>query len=111
LVIFMITTPLLTQGVKVDLPQAQSETLPQDQKPPLVISVDAQGALYLDSGSEPLTENELLIRIAAELKRRPERAVMVRGDAGVEYGAVVRAMALLQQAGVNKVGLITQQIT
>jgi len=110
LVIFMVTTPLLTQGVKVDLPKAQAETMPQDQKPPLLISVDAKGALYLDSSPDSLNESELLIRVAAELQRAPERTVLVRGDAGVEYGAVVRAMALLQQAGVNKVGLVTQHI-
>ena len=110
LVIFMATTPMLTQGVKVELPAAQAEALPQDPKPPLVVSVDADGAFYLDSEAAAVTENILLMRVAAELKLAPERAVMVRGDAGVAYGAVVKAMALLQQAGVNKVGLITQQL-
>jgi biopolymer transport protein TolR len=110
LVIFMVTTPLLTQGVKVDLPQGQAEPLPQEQKPPLVISVDAQGAMYLDSVKQPLNEHELLTRVAAELKLAPERSVAVRGHAGVEYGAVVHAMVLLQKAGVSKVGLITQNL-
>ena len=111
LVIFMITAPLLTQGVKVDLPEASAEPLSPDQQEPLIVSVDASGNLYLNIGDEPNTpvdEDALLQRVSAVLRRRQDRTVLVRGDHAVDYGAVVAAMVLLQQAGVPHVGLVTE---
>lgn len=108
LVIFMITTPLLTQGVQVDLPQAKAEPLPHDEKPPVVVSVDASGQLFLDSDKTALQANDLAVKVNALLKLDPKRAVLVKGDKSVEYGRVLSAMALLKQAGVPKVGLMTQ---
>ena len=111
LVIFMITAPLLTQGVKVDLPEASAEALSPDQQEPLIVSVDASGNLYLNIGDEPNTpvdEDTLLQRVSAVLRRRQDRTVLVRGDHAVDYGAVVAAMVLLQQAGVPHVGLVTE---
>ncbi len=111
LVIFMITAPLLTQGVKVDLPEASAETLSPDQHEPLVVSVDAEGNLYLNIGDEPNTpvdEETLVQRVSAVLRRRQDRTVLVRGDRSVDYGSVIAAMVLLQQAGVPHVGLVTE---
>ncbi len=111
LVIFMITAPLLTQGVKVDLPEASAETLSPDQQEPLIVSVDAEGNLYLNIGDEPNTpvdEETLVQRVSTVLRRRQDRTVLVRGDRAVDYGAVIAAIELLQQAGVPHVGLVTE---
>ncbi|MBP9763921.1 MAG: protein TolR [Gammaproteobacteria bacterium] len=108
LVIFMVTAPLLTQGVQVDLPQAKAEPLPQDQKPPLVVSVDASGHLFLDQSKESIQPEDLAVKIAASIQVDPTRAVLVRGDKNVDYGKVMNAMVLLKRAGVSKVGLMTE---
>ena len=111
LVIFMITAPLLTQGVKVDLPEADSAPLQSDQQEPLIVTVDASGNLYLNIGDTPETsidEDALMQKVSAVLRRRQDRTVLVRGDHAVDYGAVVAAMVLLQQAGVPHVGLVTE---
>jgi len=110
LIIFMITAPLLTQGIKVDLPKAAAEPLDARQNEPLVLSIDAQGQLYLNVGATPkqaISEQTLLVRATAALRRAPERAVLVNGDQAVNYGRVVQAMVLLQQAGARKVGFQT----
>jgi biopolymer transport protein TolR len=111
LVIFMITAPLLTPGVQVDLPEADAEPLSPDQKEPLIVTVDADGKLYLNIGDapdQPVDEATLLQRVSAVLRRRQDKTVLVRGDHAVQYGAVVAAMVLLQQAGVPNVGLVTE---
>jgi biopolymer transport protein TolR len=111
LIIFMITAPLLTQGIKVDLPKAGAEPLPaQSDQPPLVLSIDAHGQLYLNVGStprQPIDDQTALVRASAALRRAPERAVLVNGDQAVNYGRVVQAMVILQQAGARKVGFQT----
>jgi biopolymer transport protein TolR len=111
LVIFMITAPLLTQGVKVDLPKAAAQPIEDPDKEPLVVSVDASGNLYLNVGEAPDTPvaaEGLVQTVAAVLRRQPQTSVLVRGDHAVEYGSVVSAMVLLQQAGVPNVGLVTE---
>jgi biopolymer transport protein TolR len=111
LVIFMVTAPLLTQGVKVDLPEASAEPMPPEDQEPLVVSVDAAGSLYLniaDDPSQAITGDDLKQRVAAVLRRSPKRSVLVRGDQTANYGRVVAAMVLLQQAGVPDVGLVTE---
>lgn len=111
LVIFMITAPLLNQGVDVDLPQADAEPMNEQQQDPLVLTVDAQGRYFLNIGGDPeqpIDADTLVLRTAAVLRQRPKTAVLVRGDAHVDYGDVVAAMALLQQAGAAKVGLVTE---
>lgn len=111
LVIFMITAPLLTQGVKVDLPEADSVPLQADQQEPLIVTVAANGDLYLNIGSTPETpvDDEALIKkVSAVLRRRQDKTVLVRGDHSVDYGTVVAAMVLLQRAGVPHVGLVTE---
>ena len=111
LIIFMITAPLLTQGVKVDLPQASSQPIDQQSKEPLVLTVDAKGRYYLDVGGkekEPVSEQDVVKRVSAVLRRQPELPVLVRGDQSANYGQVVYAMTLLQEAGAPSVGLLTQ---
>lgn len=113
LIIFMITAPLLTQGVNVDLPQAVANPVeaPENTEP-LIISVDAEGNYYSSVGEnpdEPVEASVLAARVVAILNRNPQVPVMVKGDASVNYGQVVGLMALLQQAGVPNVGLITKQ--
>lgn len=113
LIIFMITAPLLTQGVNVDLPQADANTVeaPENTEP-LIISVDAEGNYYSSVGEnpdEPVEATVLAARVVAILNRNPQVPVMVKGDASANYGQVVGLMALLQQAGVPNVGLITKQ--
>ncbi|MCW8905822.1 MAG: protein TolR [Sedimenticola sp.] len=111
LVIFMITAPLLTQGVKVDLPQADSEPLPQEQDEPVVVSVNRAGELFIDVGegkNDPVDPQTLITRIAAVLTYKPKTPIMVRGDRNVDYGRVVETMVLIQRAGAPNVGLITE---
>ncbi|MFZ9872174.1 MAG: protein TolR [Steroidobacteraceae bacterium] len=114
LIIFMVTAPLLTQGIKVDLPQAEAEAIdPEDFKntPPIVVSIDAQGRLFLNQGespSEALDDVMLESRVAALLRRTPGVPVFVKGDRAVPYGRVVEAMVLLQRAGAAKVGFLTE---
>ncbi|TNF35410.1 MAG: protein TolR [Gammaproteobacteria bacterium] len=112
LIIFMITAPLLQQGVEIDLPQASAKPLSPDQHEPVVVSVDKAGKFYLDIGDEPSKpiEAQLLVnRVAAVRQLKPEIPVLVRGDRDVGYGSVVDVMVLLQKAGIEKVGLMTEQ--
>lgn len=111
LVIFMITAPLLTQGVKVDLPQADSEPLPTEADDPVVVSVNSQGEMFIDVGEgkdDPVDADTLITRIAAVIAYKPKTPIMVKGDRNVDYGRVVEAMVLIKRAGVANVGLITE---
>lgn len=111
LIIFMVTAPIVTQGVKVDLPQGQAETLPADSKPPVVASIDANGDYYLDVGSsstkEVLDLEEVATRVAAIILLEPERPVVVKADRHIPYEKVIQLMVSLQKAGVPSVGLMT----
>lgn len=106
LVIFMITAPLLTQGVQVDLPQAAARAVEARDRETLVVTVDREGRYYLDD--RRIAPDELEKKAAAILKLRPQTPVLIRGDRGANYGAVVQAMTLLQAAGAPSVGLITE---
>ncbi|MCC5015991.1 MULTISPECIES: protein TolR [Legionella] len=114
LVIFMITAPMLTQGVTVDLPKAASEALKPSEREPIIVSVNQQGDYFLNIHStpeSPIEPQALMVRVAAELElaRQSNQAlnVLVKGDQGVAYGKVVGAMSLLKQAGAAQVGLLT----
>lgn len=115
LVIFMITTPLLTQGVKVELPKTKSSAMTDAQKEPLIVSVDKEGNFFLniaEKPNQPLNAQALSHLVSVQLggaaAQAEQRKVLVRGDTNVNYGKVVEAMVLLQQAGAKSVGLITQ---
>ncbi len=113
LIIFMITAPLLTQGVQVELPDA--DALPIDpellrDREPLVLSVDRDGRYYLNVGADedaPIDEAEIARRAGAVLARDAAIPVLVKADERVPYGSVVRGMVLLQQAGAKKIGFLT----
>src|SRR3954470_168296 len=114
LIIFMITAPLLTEGVKVQLPKAGARPIPpemmKDTKP-IILSIDDQARLFLNYNKpedEPLTPERVEAQAAAVLRRAPETVVLVRGDYRVAYGEVVRAMTILQRAGADKVGFVTE---
>lgn len=111
LVIFMVTAPLLNQGVKIDLPQATANPIPPEAKQPLIITVDSEGLYYLnqsDQPEQPLSADSLRQQVSALLVRTPDVPVMVRGDTAVPYGQVVRAMTVLQSAGAPSIGLMTE---
>lgn len=112
LVIFMITAPLLTQGVKVDLPKTEAKALSERQKEPLIVTVDAAGNFYLnlaEKPNQPITARILSHLVTDQLKQGSEaRPVLVRGDKQVNYGKVVEAMVLLKEAGAKSVGLVTE---
>lgn len=110
LVIFMITAPLLTTGVEVDLPQAAAEPIDNEAQEPVIVTVNKEGDYYLnvgDSPEKPIDDEAMITLTAAVLKHKPGTPVMIRGDGRVEYSKVVYAMTLLQQAGAPSVGLIT----
>ncbi|MCW8854796.1 MAG: protein TolR [Gammaproteobacteria bacterium] len=112
LIIFMITAPLIQQGVEIDLPQASANPLPPDQDEPVVVSVDKKGDFYLDIGDQPdkpIDAQLLVNRVAAVRQLKPNVPVLVRGDRNVGYGSIIDAMVLLQKAGIEKVGLMTDQ--
>lgn len=111
LVIFMATAPLLMQGVEVDLPKADASPVSDSDAEPLIVSIDAQARLYLNLGAsddQALSMETVKQRVATVLKRNPEKAVMVWGDAAVPYGEVVVLMSELQEAGAPSVGLVTE---
>src|SRR5262245_21692585 len=113
LIIFMVTAPLLAQGIKVDLPKAGAEPLPPEAQEPLVLSMDKGGKLYLNVGGSPnapLDEDTVSARVAAALRRAPERAVLVKADETLPYGRVVAAMVILQRSGAKKVGFVTDAL-
>ncbi|CUA83719.1 protein TolR [Pseudidiomarina woesei] len=110
LIIFMVTAPLITQGVKVDLPKASAEPLDPESEPPIVASVDRDGNYFLSTANDPnaaIGVVDLAVMVQAELQVSPNRPVVVKGDGAVQYNQVVQLMVLLQKAGVPQVGLMT----
>jgi len=118
LVIFMMTTPIIEQGVEVDLPQADANMVDYAEQLPTVITIDKQGNYYINSlrdvASADLEDGEKVSisvavgQVIARLGTYPDMKVFVRGDKDVAYGSVVQLMALLQQNGVEKVGIVTE---
>ncbi len=114
LVIFMITAPILTQGVTVDLPKAASESIKTADREPIIVSVNREGQYFLNISSNPgapMEAQAIMVQVAAELElaRQGKQAlnVLVKGDQGVPYGKVITAMSVLKQAGAEQVGLLT----
>jgi biopolymer transport protein TolR len=110
LIIFMVTAPMLSQGIKVDLPKAAAEPIEPDDLEPLLLSIDREGSMYLNLGDpkRPLEAGRLLEVAGAALRREPRRPVLVKADRAVPYGRVVEGMVLLQRAGAEKVGFVTE---
>ena len=111
LIVFMVAAPMLMQGVKVDLPQAPSNPL-EDKDEPILVSIKADGTLYMDLGADAKQQRQPLDKIVDTvgkvLKLKPKTPVLIWGDAGVDYGEVVKLMSALQQAGASGVGLVTE---
>jgi biopolymer transport protein TolR len=111
LIIFMVTAPMVSQGVKVDLPQGTAEPLPQDSKPPVVVSIDADGDYFVNLGngdnSEPMDLERITTEVGSIITIEPERPVVVKGDRSIPYEKVIQLMISLQSAGVPSVGLMT----
>jgi biopolymer transport protein TolR len=110
LVIFMVTAPLLMQGVKVELPEAASDPVEHQDPEPLIVSIRANGDLSLNLGQDPeqvLSLATIRERVAVVMRRNPDKPVMVWGDRNVPYGEVVVLMSALQEAGAPHVGLVT----
>lgn len=105
LVIFMVTAPMLTTGIGVDLPRAAAQRLTPPE-PPLELGLTRDGQLFL--GKEQVAEPELEPRLAALRAESPDRALHLRADRGIEYGEVLRVMALVQRAGITRVALVSQ---
>lgn len=110
LIIFMVTAPMLMQGVKVDLPEANAAPVDNQDSEPLIVSIDAQGQLFLNLGDEKqvLSLATIRDRVGVVMRRSPEKPVLVWGDRAVAYGEVVTLMAALQEAGAPSVGLVTE---
>ena len=111
LVIFMVTAPLLMQGVKVELPEAASDPVENQDPEPLIVSINSAGELFLNLGADQqqvLSLATVRQRVSVVMRRNPEKPVMVWGDRGVPYGEVVVLMTALQQAGAPGVGLVTE---
>ncbi len=112
LVIFMVTAPMLTQGVKVDLPSANSEAI-ETKEEPLIVSIKKDGSLYVNLGDEnsqkkTKTLKDISSAIAKVIKAKPNTPVLVWGDTAVPYGQVVSVMTELEAAGIEQVGLVTE---
>ena len=112
LIIFMITAPIVQQGVEIELPKLAANSLPPEQQEPVILTVSKTGDYYLNIGDnlkKPVSDDDVMQRITLVLKQKPQIPVLVRGDKDVAYGSVTTAMVLLQSAGVEKVGLMTEQ--
>ncbi len=108
LIIFMVTAPLLTTGVEVDLPSSSADHGLDPGQEPFIVTVDSDGRLYLNSEREEVASGrEVEIKARTVLRKNPNTPFLVKGDGAAQYYQVVKAMALLQQAGVESVGLIT----
>ncbi|MEH6529656.1 MAG: protein TolR [Porticoccus sp.] len=111
LIVFMVTAPMLMQGVKVELPQAPSAPLDDQEQEPLIVSVKADGSYYLDLGNGKNVQEALpsiVEKVTKILRQQPKTPVLVWGDARVDYGEVVTLMSELQNAGAPSVGLVTE---
>jgi biopolymer transport protein TolR len=111
LIIFMVATPLLVQGVQVDLPKASAKPVDKKDEEPLIVSVDSSGNYYIKLGADeqkPVPLESIGDSVAKVLRQKPDTEVFIWGDRAVPYGEVVELMATLQAAGAPSVGLVTE---
>jgi biopolymer transport protein TolR len=104
LIVFMVTAPLLTVGVPVDLPKTRAQPISQDREP-LSVSVRRDGSIYLQK--LPVEEAELVPKLTAIATNGYDQRIFVRGDKSVDYGRVMEVMALISSAGFTHIGLVT----
>ena len=117
LVIFMATAPLMMQGVEIDLPNTDSKPLSNEQEDPLVITVDGEGRIFVNTGMPGSGEEgtratiySLADQAGKIIDARPDIAVYVRADKAIAYGEVIEVMTVLQRAGAESVGLVTEPV-
>lgn len=113
LVIFMVTAPMLQQGIEVNLPSAKAKAVAESQTPPVVVSMNQAHEVFVNQGGDPkapLTLSEMLVRVAALKRHQTDFRVFVKADEAVPYGEVVSVMSLMQQVGIQEVGLITKPV-
>ncbi|WP_028471044.1 protein TolR [Neptunomonas japonica] len=111
LVIFMVTAPMLTQGVSVELPQATAEPVDAQDQEPVIVTVDKDGLYYINIGgseTEAISSEEVSSRVQKIMSVNPKQLLLVRGDKNVYYDKVVTLMSLMQQSGASSVGLVTE---
>jgi biopolymer transport protein TolR len=109
LIIFMVTAPLLTQGVEVELPKVDAEPVTSNEEP-VTLYVDARGRYFLDVGTgedQPKTDEQIVALVSAVLRNSPQKMLLVKGDKSADYGQVAKGLSLLQQAGAAKIGFVT----
>lgn len=112
LIIFMVTAPMIMQGVQVELPHAKAKPVPPEDDKPLIVSIKADGTYYVELGTKEQAQTatnltDIADRVGKVLRAKPETKVFVWGDRKVPYGDVVELMAALQNAGAESVGLVT----
>ncbi|MFZ9709678.1 MAG: protein TolR [Steroidobacteraceae bacterium] len=116
LIIFMVTAPLLTEGVQVDLPEAAARPVDPAalaERPPIVVSIDREGRVFINSGEtpgSPVSEQILQQRVTNLLRETPQVPIFVKGDQSVPYGRVIETMSVLQRAGATKIGFLTEPL-
>ena len=108
LIIFMVSAPLLTVGVPIDLPQTQASSLDQADKEPLAISVNTKGQIFLQNTEIPIEELVPKLQAISQARGGNDERIYVRGDKTVDYGTVMRVMGRLSAAGFRKVALVTE---
>ena len=111
LIVFMVTAPLLMQGVQVNLPDADPAPLEEQDQEPIIVSIKADGSYWIDLGNEDQQQEKLSViveRVGKVLSHKPKTPVLVWGDTSVDYGVVVQLMTELQSAGATSVGLVTE---
>ena len=111
LVIFMVTAPLLTEAYKVELPEASAKPVKKSKQPPVIVSVDRKGRLYVNLGDKPkksITAKTLVARVMARRKQYPGIPVLIQGDVRADYGKVINAMSVLNDAGIENFSLVTK---
>jgi len=110
LIIFMVTAPLLTAGVSIDLPQSKAKELPAQNEQPLTVTVDSQGKVYMGEEKTALAADELVAKLTAISRTKGgfDERIFVRGDQKVNYGAVMQVMGRISAAGFRKVALVTE---
>jgi biopolymer transport protein TolR len=104
LIVFMVTAPLLTVGVPVDLPKTRAQAMGQDREP-LAVTVRRDGKVYIQN--TPVGEDELVAKLAAIAANGYDQRIFVRGDKSVDYGRIMQVMGLLSAAGFTHIGLVT----
>lgn len=104
LIIFMVTAPMMTQGLEVELPEATTKALPQ-QEDPLIVTIDKEGEIYLKK--DKVSPLSLRMQLSEMAEERKKEGIFLRADKNVPYGEVTSAMAVIQAAGFDKLGMIT----